>query len=269
MALRPLITGARPNTGEPPGAPSWSRGYPTNAVPWFEDFFGVTVGTAVADDCWLQTAIAGTNVIGTLGGSTATGLLNLATGSSSGDGVILDLNGRTTAIAGSLGALNTLPGPSRFQARINFGTQTNVRAGFALLATSSATPGCALGTNWVTDPATTLAGLDAVVFHVDTAVASGALRCLYTDNSGTADETFTLRAAPVASTFYKIEGYIDPTADTLTLYLDGVAAATVIDISGWAGGNVRPSFAIQTAGAASRSMQVDYYYQAVGQTARR
>jgi len=264
----PLITKGVSGQQGPPGAPALPGGYPTNGIPFWDDFHGITTGTTIATSKWLQTAIAGTNTIGTAAGSAGQSILVLGTGASSGDGVILDLNGRTTVTAGSLGAPTALPGLSVVQWRCNFGNQTAVRAGFGLVS-SVATFGVPTGTNWLTDPATTLAGIESLIFHVDTAAASGALRCFYRDSGGTADETITLRAAPVSGTFYTISAVINPTAATITIYLDGVADATVIDCSGWSGGNVRPTFGIQTSAAGGKIFQSDYYYQVVGQTARR
>ena len=288
--LRPLWTpGGGRGSGRPPGVPKLVSPQPANAAVWFEDFVGITVAPVVFGEgtvadpatvlnqvayghpAWIIKAIAGTGTAGQGGMSqNFFGTLQLVPSSASGDGLIADLGGRTTtsATCSMFGVSNSSVMMSRCALS---GGLTLRNDAWGWPATS-----IAQGTDWFTDPDTTLAATNSIVITRHIASYSGdaagdLVGRLYESSGVDTDSVVLLTSAQVttiSSGGIKVE--VQCTGGNLNFYINDVLAGT-IDIPNVAANSiVRPSFGNRTTGvAANRVLNMDCFYSEVGLTTAR
>jgi hypothetical protein len=288
----PLISGRPPGATRPLGCPSLVSPIPANAAVWFEDFYAATiakkafeVGTIATPDTgthvsalghpsWIATETAGTlGLVGCTSGSNSAGNLTLTTGTTSGNTLVVDAGGRTAANMDSGGTLNaTLSTAGRVNVcfrLITPATITNLNFGVGLPQSS-----VNYGTDWLTDPDTTLLGATtsgnsivitrhAAAYSGDTA---GALVLRLYEAGGTDDTSLELSASIATSTAYKVE--LSFTNGAIAAYLNGTLVGT-LSTPNVALVSARPSFIAQTTTGAARAITIDSYYQEVGQTTAR
>lgn len=291
----------------PPGVMKLMSPQPANAVPFYDDFinsviapiqFGeglvATPGTVVnktydGSPSWISTLIQGTGAVNLFGNSISTppsidsdavGYCSIATGSTAGDGSIVDFGGRNNAGASNLiGPAFGLASYVDFVGawRVSPSTITNLNFGFGWVAA-----GVNTGTNWVSDPSATITAgpSEGLVFTRHSSAygsaAAGDFVARYFNASGVetdltlayADSTKNpAGVSPIATSKYiKVE--VQMTKGLLNFYLNEIFIGSIPLATSTTKTGLRPSFgAISVSGA--KSFRVDQYYQEIGPGFRR
>lgn len=270
--LYPLQAGGGSrSSGLPLGFPTLAASRFTNSVVWAEDFVVANVGTANTSDWKLTQAGSGTGTAGTVSASNTStvatlGVLQASTGTTANDSCLLEPATRTTGTNAflPLAGYTTTPAASGFHLmwRVQFGaTRTTCKHGWGWIDGATV----ALGTDWITDPDTTLGaagGCGGIVITRHTSSYSGdtagdVVARFYDDNSGagTDQSHVLLAAASVDSGAWKFEFHAEPGSATITSYVNGVAVGTFTrsNIS-W---GLRPSFGVITETTTARVVNAD------------
>lgn len=286
MRLVPLIRNTPPLAQRPFGVPRLSTSPLPNATGYFEDFHSVSVGGALAlgHYDWLATQLAGTGTIGCAAGTgSATqaraniGIMSIATGASANNGGMVDRAGRSITTGQTITSSTT---NTKWIAQFRFSISGTANAitssiyGLGLIHSNTV----AYGTDWMTDPDTTLLGATTggpsvvITRHAATysGDAAGDIVLRYYEGSGTDDFSAVLLAAASVSAaqFYKVELYWD--GASLHYYLDNVLiGSTALPNQATGAWTLRPSGGVITTTTAVRTLAIDSYYQEVEQGAPR
>lgn len=248
------------------GVPMLNAPVPSSFIYYWDDFFSNAVGLAATSPEWVGTDLVGTSAF-TNGNSSvsAAGQIRVTTGTTSGDGGVLEING-------TVNQGNPIYVPSAsdnlsfvlavgMSIGVNFTTSLNA---FGLVANTFAR-----GTDIITDPDTTFAAADALIIHRNTSAYSGdgagelVLRG-YTAG-GTATSLVITATWPGSSN--KIEIYRPAGSTDVTVYFNG----TLVGTMAWniaAGISSRPVFGAITGTNAFRQTFIDYIYAEWGAPAR-
>jgi hypothetical protein len=261
---------------------------PPNAMTWFEDFCTSSVAPArfavgtVADPntithqapygnaAWSVGTIAGTTnkvgLHGSDGEQNYIGCLSIATGTTVGNGAMIDMGGRETSSPGndvfSLGS-SEIESVGMWRWRYDSGTDLHITGiGWVI--------GVAPGTDWITDPDTTLTTGTAggvIIHRVSDAVYSGdpagaLMLRTYDALGGTQFLQLASSILTDTATWHKVE--VRSKEGILYVYYQDAYVGS-LDISGHANDNCRPSAGFKriTSGATARALRIDCYYQEV------
>lgn len=270
--LHPMVVGGGSrSSGLPLGFPTLAASRFTTSSVWAEDFVLASVGTSNASAWKLTQAGSGTGSAGTVTSSNTStvatlGVLQVATGTTANDSSILEPATRTTGsnTLMPVSGYTSAPAASGFHLmwRVQFGaTRTTCKHGFGWIDGGT----IAQGTDWITDPDTTLgasASLGGIVITRHTSAYSGdaagdVIARLYDDNAGagTDQSHILVAAASVDAGAWKFEFHSEPGSPTITSYVNGVAVGTFTRSNqNWA---LRPSFGVVTETTSARLANVD------------
>lgn len=269
--LHPMHTGGGgSNSGLPYGFPTLTTARFNPGMALWDDFIGgVSVGTTAASRWTLTQVGSGTGSAGLVTSTNTTsvltaGVFQVATGGTANDLALAELSQRTSANNTILPVPSTTDhGGWNAMFRLSFGaTRTTCKHGFGLIDTTVAN-----GTDWITDPDTTLgagANVSIVITRHTSAyggAAAGDIVARFYDNSAT-DQLLTLVAsANVSASPYKVEFGRPRGSTTLTVYLNGTAMGTFTTST--QPFSVRPSFGVVTE-ASARLASLDAYFLEAG-----
>lgn len=283
--LHPLQAGGGSrSSGLPLGFPTLAGSRFTYSMVWAEDFVIASVGTANTS-AWVLTQAGsgsgsgGTAISANSGTSNNIGILQATTGATANDSAILEPATRTTG-ANTLmqvqGYASGAAANSGFHVmfRLQLGaTRTTCKHGFGFISGGDV----AQGTDWITDPDTTLGAPTAfggLVITRHTSSYSGdaagdLVARFYDDNSGSGtDQSHVLMAAAsVAANPIKVEFHADPGSATITSYVDGVAVGTFTRSNNTM--SFRPSFGVVTETTQARNASLDAVYLELSTNAAR
>lgn len=285
--------------GRPSNAPSLVTPRLANAVYWLEDFHATTIGNAgfasgltgtpdtlvnlgpLGNPAWIATETAGS--AGTVGlahdsNAPGRGTCNVQTGTSANDTLMVDWAGRLTTSGLSFWKTGANQVTSIASAIFCMnGTTTSSIRGFGFVSY-----GAVRGTDWITDPDTTLAPATvapSIVVTRHSAAYSGdtagnVILRIYAGAAGAENTSVDLTAltgvAFSSSTYYKLEVYFNGATATWQVYWQGLLAATLTtaeDLS--SGAPFRPSFGASTLTTAVRQISADLFYLETAQTTAR
>lgn len=264
---------------------------PPNAMTWFEDFNTtsaapyryqvgetatpntVTHQAAFGSADWVVTAIQGTtNLVGAHGsdgGENYIGCLALTAGNTSGDGVTVELGGRSTSPGNDVAVLGhpTTESVLMWRWRWDSGTDNHI-TGLGWLVTLP------IGTDWLTDPDAAFAGTPSargLIIHRNSNAAYsdddlGDLVARYYDGDDGSTNT-SLVLCPAESldasnaTWHKVEVRCE--SGIAYIYYNETYAGT-IDMTNATGDNYRPVMGFKrTSSGGTRFLRVDAYLQEV------
>lgn len=263
----------------PLGVPTLVNGPLTNPQFMFEDFVATTViaDPTLGNPAWVPTDIVGTGSVG-LGQAGAAALTNgyvqVISGATSGNCTALDQGG-ISATLGTPWMRNSTTTSNLWQVRfmhngsVTGGAQTG-RYGFGWISTSG--PG--IGTDWITDPNTTLNNLQSIVVHRDGAAAYGTAArgdiVLRVYSLDTATSLTLVSAAQQttdgASSWYKVEVLLNGTS--VSAWVNGVLIGSVACTT-WGTAQQRFSAQVMATSAAARQLNIDSIYAENSNTAVR
>jgi hypothetical protein len=263
--LIPMITGGGASSARSTDIPTLVTPRLPNAAGFFDDFLATAVGPAgfgevnpstYGHPAWQYTTLGGGGGSVGCGGST-TALGTLVAAPNSGGGFIVETPGRTTAAAGAINFGTTTKALGMWRFALSGSASSRIE-GLGWVRTSLVT-----GTDWVTDPDTTLATTDAIVITRNASAysgdAAGDLVARVYSTAGTDNDSAVLvTSANMGSGYRKVEVYCDG-AGTLYFYHDNVLVWTKA-VTALANTFYRPSFGIIPS-AASRIVNVDCLYQ--------
>lgn len=277
--LHPLQAGGGSSSGLPYGFPTLVNARLKPGLAWWDDFFTVSAGTA-APAQWILTQVgSGTGTGGLASASNTTGVLsngvfNLTTGTTANDLILAEANQRTTA-TNILFPVSATTENGGFVAMFRFAfgaTRTSCKHGCGLIEN-----GIANGTDWITDPDTTLGAgsYQSLIVHRHTsaygsggmAAAAGDVVARYYDAT-VGDQLVTLitsaalAAAPYGASPIKFEFARPPGSTTITCYVNGTAAGTFTTHT--AASNWRPSFGVITENTTAKALGMDALWLEAG-----
>mgnify|MGYP001597792999 CR=1 FL=1 len=289
--LRPLWTpgGARSQSPARALAPSLVTPPLANSVGWFEDFFATAIApvayasgliatpdtltnvTPYGQPSWIGTEVVGTtSSIAPSSSSTAgfagCGVVQIGCGPNIGDTMAMEA-GSSLGAYGSVNANEMLA-----QFRVGFVTASGAssNAGFGLLSSTTA-----IGTDWITDPDTTLNATAALVFTRHAASysgdAAGDLVARLYDTAGVYNNSAVLLASAsiLANGPIKIEALLSFSLLSCFIFVNGTLRAT-FPLTGIAAvKSARRVFIMQVVAATTRIMLIDSYFQEVARPAAR
>jgi len=258
----------------PSSLPTMSGTQPPNLWYFWDDFVAGQVGVAPAAEghpAWQVTSIAGTGTVGMMTHNTGQGTLQTTTGANANDGYMVDLGGFGVNNAGSIQIANPRTTKHNIMTRFQWNSPavvTNVINGVGFVNTFNLATGVATGTNWVTDPLTTLAGKSAFIVHRSSASYGqadgvtypiGSVMLYRFDSVGTT--AVKLLDAPVTGgdQMTKVEWAMDGTTGRVYLNNVLVDSFTQADLQS-SQYSLRPTLGVQTLGAAARTWTVDCFY---------
>lgn len=268
--LHPMQAGGAPRSALPLGFPSLVSPRFTRSAVWLDDFFTASVGTTSAAQWTLTQVGSGTGSAGIVNASNTStvstaGVLQASTGTTANDSCLLEPSLRSTAQQTLFPTSNTAEvGGFVAMFRLAFGaTRTLCKHGCGLIGAS-----IAAGTDWITDPETTLGGDGSqhLIIHRHTsaygsggmAAAAGDIVARYYDPT-TGDQLLTLVAASGVDSFpVKFEFYRPINSTTMTAYVNGTAVGTFTTHT--AANSWRPSFGIITETTTARVISMDAMY---------
>lgn len=274
--LHPLQAGGGSSSGLPYGFPALVSSRFSPGIAMWDDFFSVSVGSSAASAWTLTQVGSGGGSAGIVNASnTATaltaGVFQLATGTTANDLSLAELSQRNAASNIMLPiSATTTHGGFTAMFRMAFGaTRTLCKHGCGLIESNIAN-----GTDWITDPDTTLGAGAArsLIIHRHTsaygsggmAAAAGDVVARFYDANGT-DQLVTLVAsASVFSDPYKFEFTRPAGSTTITCYVNGTAVGTFTTSDGTM--SVRPSFGVITETTTTRLISLDAMWLEAGTT---
>ena len=286
--LRPLWTpgGAR-GSSRPAGVPALATPPLANGVCFFEDFFAPSLGTAgwasgatatpdtltnlapLGHPAWIASEPIGTTGIvealsSTVAWLNGCGTVNLKTGTTSGNTIALSQGATSTSGCATAVASSTQSALGQWRvAQTSAAHQAASNTGFGWISTT-----LAFGSDWITDPDTTLATVAALVFTRHIASYSGdpagdLVARLYAPAASYSATSATIVAAAGmnATSAYKIEAFFDGINQTLPIYVNGALVTTfsLASISATSA-SLRCEAIIQSTSAATKFLAVDSYY---------
>jgi len=264
--LHPLIRGGGTSSQRPPGAPSLKGPLPANPAFFFEDFWNIDFASS-GNPSWLVSNVTGTGSVRCAGGTpTSGGTLLVSSGATSGNLTQVSSNALASVGSGGFG-----PGSSAGNVAVRFAVASsgnaNARQGILFVSNTA----LAVGQNWVTAPATALAGQSYIAAVRDSGVtpsggAAGDWALYYGDSAVTPG--VLLLGTPGGNTPHKLELSLAANGGAIDVYFDGVLKGSIAYTSAEFA-NFRLEAAAMTLTAAARSISVDYVYQEVGLTAAR
>lgn len=230
---------------------------PTLGIRFFDDFVNFPTHSADSNTTGYASYIDTGNTI--TQAATAGGVAVLATDTTDNDGPVLQLGGGT---GGSFQITTATAGKLWFEARISCDTIAD-SAIFLGLAAPNATADNGLLVDDTGALATTLGSIGVI------APANGSstlvFKAAHVKASGTSQYPVTGLKTLAADTWCKIGFKFDPTADTITWYVDGVANATTLDVSD-AGSTdfpasvlLSPAIALKNGTGAARLLRIDWW----------
>lgn len=276
--LHPLQRGGGgSSSGLPLGFPTLVSARRTPALAMWDDFIaGVSVGTTAASRWTLTQAGSGAGSAGIVNASNSTttatlGVFQATTGTTANDLSLLELSQRNAASNSIFPVSNTTEnGGFTAMFRLAFGpTRTFCKHGCGLIGSSIAN-----GTDWITDPETTLGGdsNQHLIIHRHAsaygsggmAAAAGDVVARYYDGT-VGDQLLTLVAsASLTSSPVKVEFDRPAGSTTMTVYVNGAAVGTFTTHTG--ASNWRPSFGIITETTTARNISLDAFFLEAGTT---
>lgn len=257
--------GGGPRSALPPGFPTVVSPRLSRGAVWFDDFFTASVAASGVGSDWNFVQVgsgAGSAGIGPSSGTVA-GILQAATGTTANDVAILEPAVRTGSALAQFNPGATTGGAGGFTVmfRCSFGaTRTTCKHGFGIVNTN-----LALGTDWITDPDTTLGGATGTFLIIHrhtsaygaggTAAAAGDVVARWYDSAGTDAMVTLIAAADLGANPYNIEFHRAPGQAAIACYVDGVLKGT---IAGTTSGSVsRPSVQVATETTTARIAGMD------------
>lgn len=275
--LHPLQAGGGSSSGLPYGFPTLVSARLKPGLAWWDDFFTVSAGTA-APAQWILTQVgSGTGTGGLASASNSTtvltnGVFNLTTGTTANDSILAEANQRITA-TNILFPVSMTPENGGFVAMFRFAfgaTRTSCKHGCGLIEN-----GIANGTDWITDPDTTLGAGSAqslIVHRATSAYGSGGMAAAAGDvvaryyDGTVGDQLVTLvAAASLGAGPIKFEFARPPGSTTITCYVNGTAVGTFTTHTG--ANNWRPSFGVITENTTAKALGMDALWLEAAATA--
>jgi hypothetical protein len=263
--LIPMITGGGASSARSADIPTLVTARLPNATGFFDDFLATAVGPAgfgevnpstYGHPAWQYTALlAGGGNVGCGASTTAFGTIVAAP--NSGGGFLVETPGRTTTAGGAMNFGTTTKSVGMWRFALSGSASSRIE-GLGWVRSALAT-----GTDWITDPDTTLATTDAIVITRNSSAYSGdaagdLVARVYSTGGTDNDSAVLVTSANMSGNYRKVEVYCDG-AGTLYFYHDNVLVWTKT-VTALANTLYRPCFGIIPS-AASRIVNVDCLYQ--------